>query len=117
VAVITELLTHFFLGAIGLRLLEPVAEISAIQAQLVAQPAPLGCSPAVWAAWMTDVGPLCAWGAYDRGQSQDLRVHVLFIEWWQPPNTHHLGWWRCNPKRPREWTVGRGRRAGMRMGS
>jgi hypothetical protein len=104
----TELLARFFVEAVGLRLLGPTEEIGANRAKLVPQRAPVRCEPAVWVAWMTDAGPLCAWGAYEHGQSQELHVHVLFIEWWLPPNTHHMGWWRCNPKRPGEWTVGRG---------
>jgi len=28
----------------------------------------------------------------------------MFIEWWLAAHTHHAGWWRCDPKPPREWT-------------
>jgi hypothetical protein len=105
---IPELLTHFFVAAVGMRLLEPIEEFGTIRARLMPQPTPVECDPAVWAAWMTNAGPLYAWGAIDRAQSHDLNVHVLFIEWWRPTNTHHLGWWRCDPKRPTEWTLGRG---------
>ena len=62
-----------------------------------------------WAAWSTDQGYRIAWGDYDPEQSARLRGHVLYIEWCLPPDEHHAGWWHCYPKRPREWTCGRGR--------
>jgi hypothetical protein len=105
---VTELLGHFIEGAMGLRLLVPIGEIDPIRARLVAHPVPAACEVSVWAAWATERGTLCACGAYDWRQSQRIQAHVLIIEWWLPAATHHVGWWHCDPRRPLEWTKGRG---------
>jgi hypothetical protein len=105
---VAELLRHFFVGAMGLRLLAPIGESAAIRARLASQQIAAGCEPPVWAAWTTDAGRLCAFGSYDHAQSRHLRMHVLLIEWWLPPGTHHVSWWRCDRHRPQEWTLGRG---------
>ena len=105
---VTELLGHFFVGAMGLRLLAPIGETAPIRAQVAAPQIAAGCEPPVRAAWTTDAGRLCAVGSYDHAQSQRLRMHVLLIEWWLPSGTHHVNWWRCDPHRPKEWTLGRG---------
>jgi hypothetical protein len=106
---VEELLKHFFVGAMGLRLLAPIGETEAIRARLTAPQIAAGCEPPVWAAWTTDAGRLCAFGSYDHTRSQHLRMHVLLIEWWLPPDVHNVSWWRCDRHRPMEWTRGRGR--------
>jgi hypothetical protein len=108
-ASIADLLTHFFISARGLRLLAPIGDIAAIQARLTAPQVAADSEPAVWAAWTTDIGRLCARGSYDYAQSQRLSVHVLLIEWWLAPDVHYVSWWRCDPQRLQDWTRGRGR--------
>jgi hypothetical protein len=103
-----ELLGHFFVGAMGLRLLAPIGDTATIRARRGAPQIAAGCEAPVWAAWTTNAGRLCACGSYDHAQSQHLRMHVLLIEWWLPSGGHHVGWWRCDRLRPLEWTVGRG---------
>ena len=105
---VAELLEHFFVGAMGLRLGAPIGETAAIRARFPAPQVAAGCEPPVWAAWTTDAGRLCAFGSYDYAQSQNLSMHVLLIEWWLPSGKHHVSWWRCDRHRPREWTRGRG---------
>jgi hypothetical protein len=61
-----------------------------------------------WTAWSTERGPMVAWGKYDVEGSMRLKVHAMYIEWYLPPNEHHALWCRGDPKRPTEWTVGRG---------
>ena len=63
----------------------------------------------IWTAWVTDEGPMIAWGNYDQEQSRRVRAHVLFVEWCLPPSEHHASWWYCYASRPKEWICGRGR--------
>jgi hypothetical protein len=63
----------------------------------------------IWTAWVTDEGPMIAWGDYDHEQSTRVRAHVLFIECCRPPAKHHASWWYCYAKHPKEWICGRGR--------
>ena len=104
---VAELLGHFFVGAVGLRLLAPITDTATVRRRGAPQIA-ADCEPPVWAAWTTNAGRLCACGSYDRMQSQQLRMHVLLIEWWLPSGVHHVSWWRCDRYRPLEWTRGRG---------
>jgi hypothetical protein len=61
----------------------------------------------VWVAWCTEEGPMAAWGDYyGRGRSE--KFHRLFVEWWAPSSGHHALRARSDPKRPTEWTFGRG---------
>lgn len=60
----------------------------------------------VWVAHSTEMGPMAAWGDYDRRRSETF--HRLFVEWWVPSSGHHALWAHAEPKRPTEWTFGRG---------
>ena len=105
---IEDLLTSFLSAALGLELhlgidkLErlPVAHRERFQA--------IATEPIIWVAWDSDQGVVVATGRYDSDQSRRVGAHVMLIEWWIPPNTHHSGWWRANPKRLTEWTAGVG---------
>jgi hypothetical protein len=108
VAAVTDLLRSFFISAVGLRLLASIDEMDDIRARLTARLVPGLRESPVWAGWSTEAGRLWACGTYDYAQSQRVRAHVLLIEWWLPPQVHPPAWWRCDPKRPREWTGGRG---------
>ena len=61
-----------------------------------------------WVVWSTELGPMVAWGDYDQRRSEKTRAHTMFIEWWLPSSGHHRLWARGDPRRPTEWTVGRG---------
>jgi hypothetical protein len=61
-----------------------------------------------WVAWSTDLGSMVAWGDYDQRQSEKVRALVMSIGWWLPTSGHHRLWARADPRRPTEWTVGRG---------
>ena len=63
----------------------------------------------IWAAWATERGPIAAWGDYHAEASKRLYGYQLLVEWYDMPTGHHALWCYCDPKRPTEWTVGRGR--------
>lgn len=124
---VEDLLAHFLVGAVGLTLgavdREACHEIQRRRDRELAR-APCHNSsediePPVWAGWKTNAVFVAARGSYDREQSKRVGEHVLYIEWWIAPAIHHEGWWRCNPRRPREWTRGRGGICGeaSRMGA
>ena len=102
-----QLLEHFLIGALGLALgaaiREPIAMPGPNSAGSSAHSKPLA-----WAAWKTDWGVVKICGAYDDLQSQRLGAHVVYLEWWPAAGGHHEGWWRCDRRRPREWTKGHG---------
>ncbi len=61
-----------------------------------------------WVAWETHRGLLTATGQYDHVQSIRTGYWVLYIEWSVAPLSRNGSWWRSDPRRPREWTAGRG---------
>jgi hypothetical protein len=103
-----DLLPQFLSAAVGMRLLARVSNPRNTPIHWYDLHVPSSCEPPVGAAWTTETGLLWARGAYDRAQSQRLRCHVMFIEWWSPSNERHASWWRCPKTRPREWVAGRG---------
>jgi hypothetical protein len=102
-----QLLEHFLTGALGLTLAAAIRETSAMPTPHRAAPSERRPPPA-WAAWETDRGVIKICGVYDEVQSQRLDAHVLYLEWWPAAGVHHEGWWRCDRRRPREWTRGYG---------
>lgn len=61
-----------------------------------------------WVAWETSRGLVTATGQYDHEQSVRTGYWVLLIDWSLPPHTRNSSWWRSDPRRPQEWTAGRG---------
>ena len=66
-------------------------------------------SAGAWVAWSTPAGPVLAWGCVDAQGSRRIDACLLHIEWADTPIGHHSLWAYCDPKRPTEWTIGRGR--------
>jgi hypothetical protein len=62
----------------------------------------------VCAAWRTIQGQVIICATYSAGHSQRMKAHVLWLEWWIPPEIHHEGWWRVESKWPRNWIKGHG---------
>jgi hypothetical protein len=61
-----------------------------------------------WTAWVTEFGPMAAWADYDSRGSRQINAYLLFVEWWSASSGHHSLWCYCHPKRPNDWTAGRG---------
>ena len=100
---VEDLLIAFLSGALGLELHERIDEVGKLpvrhQERLEETP--------IWVAWVTNLGVVSATGRYDPEQSRRTYAHVMLIEWWAPPDNHHISWWRADPKHPTEWTAGR----------
>jgi hypothetical protein len=101
------LLENFLSGALGRELHERIVEMEKLPNRHRERLEALA-EAVIWVAWVTDLGVVSATGRYDPEQSRRTDSHVLLIESWIPPDTHHTSWWRCDPQRPTEWTAGRG---------
>jgi hypothetical protein len=103
-----ELLESFVTAALGLQLESQIREVS----QLAEVQIPPTCqskeSARVCAAWHTPQGRVIICATYDHAYSQRVKAHVLWLEWWISPQVHHEGWWRVEPKWPRNWIKGPG---------
>jgi hypothetical protein len=111
---VEDLLSGFLIGSLNVELkirltalgdLPPNCGAHILQAIAAGRP---------WVAWSTPSGPMAAWGDYDIDGSRRLNAHQLFIEWWLAPTEHHALWCYCYPRRPTEWTIGRGRHVAAR---
>lgn len=107
---VEQLLAHFLIGVLGLTLQSEIRGGRRDQPmRSQGERAPTnGADMPVCADWQTDQGIVSIAGTYDHSQSQRTYAHVLLLSWWIPPHTHHEAWWRCDIRRPREWTRGRG---------
>lgn len=102
-----NLLAGFLTGAVGveLRARLDISELPAERRKQVGVAEASGCP---WTAWLTERGPMVAWGEHRPEPSKRLNAFLL-IEWWDVPSGHHALWAYCDLRRPNEWTVGRGR--------
>ena len=108
--VIEALLTSFLSDALGLKLLSTLHTPPATRGPLDPDCHSLNdeANPRGRRAWETDRGAVRAYAELDAAHSRRSGMLVVFVEWWLGPDTHHAGWWRCDAKRPHEWTKGRG---------
>jgi hypothetical protein len=104
---IEDLLSAFLSGALGLELRQRIEQPEKLPTWHRERLAALDESP-IWVAWVTQRGVASATGRYDPEQSRRTYSHVVMIEYWIPPDTHHKSWWRADPQHPTEWTAGRG---------
>ena len=105
---VEDLLTSFLSAAVGLHLLERIEQPERLPTSYRRTIESLLGENVIWVAWMTAPGIAAATGRYDHERSHQICAHVLLMEWWIPPDTHHLSWWRADANRSNEWTAGRG---------
>ena len=106
---VENLLTGFLSGALGMELIARLFNLSDVPA---APSSRLNLTEEVagaWVAWSTRHGAVTARGSLDVEGSRRIQACVLRIEWVDTVSGHHSLWAHCNPKRPTEWTIGRGR--------
>jgi hypothetical protein len=108
-AEVENLLAGFLTGAQGVELGTRLTDLRDLPAACRARVQSAEDSGHAWAAWSTPTGPIAAWGQYDVRTSRELFAYQLLIQWWDVPSGHHALWCYCGPKRPTEWTIGRGR--------
>jgi hypothetical protein len=105
---IEDLLTSFLSSAVGLELHVNIDTLERLPPKHRERLQAIAGESLIWVAWKANLGVVAATGRYDHDQSRHLGAHVMLIEWWIPPDTHHASWWHANPRRPTEWTAGRG---------
>jgi hypothetical protein len=105
---VEDLLTSFLSAALGLIMHERVEQFEKLPTSYRQKIEALIGQDVIWVAWLTALGVVAATGRYDHERSRQISAHVLLIEWWIPPDTHHVSWWRADANRSNEWTAGRG---------
>jgi hypothetical protein len=106
---VERLLAGFLTGAVGVQLGTRLTDLNALPAECCKHVRAAEAGGRTWAAWATDCGPIAAWGDHHPEASKRLYGYQLLVEWWDVPTGHHSLWCYCDPKRPTEWTFGRGR--------
>jgi hypothetical protein len=109
--IVEGLLTSFMSAALGLEMHERVERLERLPAWYRERLEVVPKETLTWVAWVTSLGVIAATGRYDQERSRQISAHVILIEWWISPSTHHVSWWRADPARPGEWTAGRGHAA------
>ena len=107
VLAIESLLESFATAGLGLELKGRIEDPSSFPDSWCIPDASDG-DPAASAAWHTDRGVAKIRAIYDEAQSLRVRAHVMKFGWWIGVE-HHVGWWHCYPKFPRDWIKGIGR--------
>jgi hypothetical protein len=105
---VEDLLASFLSAAVGLSLDERIEQLERLPPSHRQKLDALPGEVAIWVAWVTPLGVVVATGRYDHERSRQISTHVLLIEWWAPPDVHHVSWWRADANRSNEWTAGRG---------
>jgi hypothetical protein len=105
---VEDLLASFLSAAPGLSLDQRIERPEGLPASYRQKLDALPNEAAIWVAKVTPLGVVAATGRYDHERSRQISTHVLLIEWWVPPDVHHVSWWRADANRSNEWTAGRG---------
>lgn len=106
---VENLLTGFLSGALGMELIGRLTGFKDVPSVCCSRLNRVEEVAGAWIAWSTPAGPVLAWGCVDAQGSRRINACLLFIEWTDTPSGHHSLWAYCDPKRPTEWTIGRGR--------
>ena len=105
---VENLLTGFLSGALGMELIVRLKDLNDLPKAWRTQVQLAENSGDAWIAWSTRCGPIAAWGRCDLQGSRRINACLLRVEWCDTLGGHHSLWSYCDPKRPIEWTVGRG---------
>lgn len=105
---VENLLTGFLSGALGAQPIVQLTNLNMLPKACRAQVQIPEASGSVWIAWSTASGPMVVWGKVDLQGSRQINACLMFLEWWDTPKGYHALWAHCDPKRPSEWTIGRG---------
>lgn len=103
-----ELLESFVTAGLGLTINSRIQEANQLPEVQLRPTKERPDSTRVCAAWHTDRGRVIICATYDPERSHRVKGHVLWLEWWISPQVHHEGWWRVEPKWPRDWIKGCG---------
>jgi hypothetical protein len=106
---VESVLKGFLSGALGVELIVRLDKLDDLPRACRTHLGLAQDSGRAWIAWDAPNGPLAAWGDYDIQGSRRIAAYLLRVEWWDTLSGHHSLWCYCDPKRPTEWTVGRGR--------
>jgi hypothetical protein len=99
----------FVTAALGLDIVSQIGELTELPPHHRDCLAKIQCDRRIWAAWITEAGPLTLSAEYDPAQSQSVKAYVLYFEWWiGVGQSHGRNWWHCYPKRPGEWISSNG---------
>lgn len=102
-----KLLESFVTAGLGLNLESRIPDVSQLP-EVKNPPHHSHQYARVCAAWRTSDGRVIICATYHAEASQRMKHHVLWLEWWIPPQVHHEGWWRVEPNWPRNWIKGHG---------
>jgi hypothetical protein len=105
---VENLLAGFLTGARSVQLGKRLTELDDLPAAYRTHVQLAEASGVVWAAWSTQCGPVVAWAKVDAQGSGRSSAYLLQFEWYETLSGHHALWCHCDPKRPTEWTIGRG---------
>src|ERR1700723_1259483 len=97
-AEIEKLLKCFLIGTQNLPLSEQILDIGKLPRACREHVRAAESKSRAWTAWRSERGPMVAWVTYDAEASNQLKAHVLYVEWFTPPDEIHAIWCRCHPK-------------------
>jgi hypothetical protein len=103
------LLTGFLSGALGVTLTDRLNNLGDLPRDWRTHLQLAEDSGCPWVAWSTSGGPIAVCGKFDVQGSRRINAYLLLVEWRDTLSGHHSVWCYCEPKRPTEWTLGRGR--------
>ena len=106
---VEKLLAGFLIGAVGIQLGARLTDSNALPADRRKHVRAAEAAGRTWVVWATERGLIAAWGDYYPEASKRLYGYQILVEWCDVLTGHHSLWCYCDPKRPTEWTIGRGR--------
>jgi hypothetical protein len=106
---IESVLTGFLPGALGVSLVGRLDSLSDLPREYRTYLQLAEGSGSAWIWWSTPSGAIAAWGRLDLQGSRRINACLLHIDWCDTLTGRHSLWCYCDPQRPTEWTIGRGR--------